>query len=94
LRILRFFAANYSFLYFIFLRILCLFAANYSFLYFIFLRILRFFAAIQNRFNDPIQIILRHHCPGRQTQPPIKQILADFSALPSSLEIVVSLADL
>jgi hypothetical protein len=33
------------------------------------------FAPIQNRINHPIQITLCHRRPGRQTQPPLKQIL-------------------
>jgi hypothetical protein len=38
-----------------------------------------FFTAIQYRFNNPIQIIVRHRRSRRQTEAPIKQILRYLS---------------
>ena len=37
-------------------------------------------SAIQYHFNNPIQITIRHRRPGRQTKPPLKQILRYFTA--------------
>jgi hypothetical protein len=42
-------------------------------------------SAIQYRFNHSIQVSLRHRRPGRQTKPPIKQILRHFSSNNSCL---------
>jgi hypothetical protein len=50
-----------------------------------------FFTAIPYHLNNPLQITLRHRRSRGQTQPPLKQILTDFSAYHPRLKSLFSL---